>query len=263
MSHLFEERLIPSISENNIIYNEHLIRYELAKQFANGKKVLDIATGSGYGAKILAEAGADEVIAADIDKKTLSQAAKSYFHQNIKYLNCGAEKIALGDKTIDLAVSLETIEHLPNQDLFLTELRRVLKNDGLAIISTPNREVSQNKNPFHVKELNKTEFLEVLNKYFNKVYLLEQTNGIATVIAEQNKKTGQGLVSISNKIEPEYFIALCSQSELPAGLEKNLIISVNPKALTVMRNNPILKLSDKIYPYFKKYSKIFNFIIFK
>ncbi|MFA6551250.1 MAG: class I SAM-dependent methyltransferase, partial [Patescibacteria group bacterium] len=181
MPQMFTERLTPEDTKNNIIYNEHLIRYELAKQFANGKKVLDIATGSGYGAKILAEAGASEVIAADIDKETLSQAAKNYFHQNVKYLNCGAEEIILEDKTIDLAVSLETIEHLPNQDLFLTELRRVLKDDGLAIISTPNKEVSKNKNPFHIKELNREEFLEILSKYFDKVYLLEQTNGIATV----------------------------------------------------------------------------------
>lgn len=256
MDSIFIERLVLEDTKNNIIYNEHLIRYELAKRFAAGKRVLDIACGSGYGAKILAEAGAAEIIAADIDKKTLELAAKNYFHPSIKYLNCGAEKIELEDKTMDLAVSLETIEHLPNQDLFLTELRRVLKDDGLAIISTPNREVSKNKNPFHIKELNKEEFLAILNKYFSQVYLWEQTNGIATVIAGQNETTGQGLISISAKHPPEYFIALCSSSELPAGLEKNMIVSVNPAALAVIRNNPILKLADKFYPYLVKVSGI-------
>jgi len=140
--------------------------------------------------------------------------------------------------------------------LFLTELRRVLKDNGLAIISTPNREVSKNKNPFHIKELNKEEFLAILNKYFSQVYLWEQTNGIATVIAGQNETTGQGLISISAKHPPEYFIALCSSSELPAGLEKNMIVSVNPAALAVIRNNQILKLADKFYPYLVKVSGI-------
>jgi len=247
MAGIFTERLVPDNAKDNIIYNEHLVRYELAKQFVKGKRVLDIACGTGYGAKILAEAGAAKVIAVDADKGAIEFAAKNYFHPQVSYEVGSAEQLAVPDKTIDVVVSFETIEHLKNQAAFLAELAKVVKDDGLVIVSTPNREASKNKNPFHIKELNREEFLKILTAYFSKVYLWEQINGLATVISGQDKTSGQGLISISARVQPEYFIALCSLSELPAGLEENIIASINPTALAVMRHNPILKLSDKIY----------------
>ena len=70
---VFDERLIPdNDSQTNIIYNEHLVRYQLAAKLARGKKVLDIACGSGYGANILAEAGAAQVIAVDISSEAVA-----------------------------------------------------------------------------------------------------------------------------------------------------------------------------------------------
>ena len=59
------ERMMPSHNRGNLIYGEHLVRYSFAAQFVKGKKVLDIATGVGYGAKLLRQEGAVYVCGVD------------------------------------------------------------------------------------------------------------------------------------------------------------------------------------------------------
>ncbi len=252
----FEERFIlDKNSKKNIIYNEHLIRYELAKKFVSGKIVLDIACGSGFGAKILARAGAEKVTAVDIDEKTVKKARNKNWLKNIVYRQGNAENLAEKNETFDIIVSFETIEHLKNPEKYLKELKRVIKNNGLIFISTPNKKISKEKNPFHFKEFEKEEFKEILSKYFKSILLLEQNNGIATFIkAPEKRKQSEFLESGAG--EPLYFIAVCSNWRLP-DIEKN-VISVNPSALSRLYNNPALKTTDKIYGLADKFFKIFK-----
>jgi 2-polyprenyl-3-methyl-5-hydroxy-6-metoxy-1,4-benzoquinol methylase len=248
MPHTFDERLnINKGIKQNIIYDEHIIRYELAKKFVRGKTVLDIACGSGYGSKILADAGAKKVIAIDINKETVESAKENYYHEKIKYTIGGASEIKLENKSIDIVVSFETIEHLENPEKYLSELARVIKDDGTAIISTPNKDIYQEKNPFHFKEFNKDEFNNLIRRYFKYCYTYKQTNGMASYIS-MNEEYGwsNNKVIFTNKIEPMYFIAVCSHKEV-ADFPKENIISINPVALNNLYNNPGLKIVNKIY----------------
>ncbi len=49
------ERMVPEFHKDNLIYAEHITRYMAAKPLMKNKVVLDIASGSGYGTKMLAE----------------------------------------------------------------------------------------------------------------------------------------------------------------------------------------------------------------
>ena len=69
------ERFVPS-TEVDPTHYEHVHRYIFANQFVNGKKVLDLACGEGYGAKILSE-NAVEVTGIDIDKTTIESIVPS------------------------------------------------------------------------------------------------------------------------------------------------------------------------------------------
>lgn len=244
----FEERFILNKkNRGNIIYNEHLIRYCLAKRLVYNKVVLDIACGTGFGTKILALAQAEKVVAIDIDEEAIKKAKKENFCENIVYKRGNAEKLEEKDNFFDIIVSFETIEHLKNHDKYLSQLKRVAKDEGLVLISTPNKEVFGQKNPFHFKEFGQDEFREILGKYFKFVLLLEQGNGIASFI-KAGSKTEKGKLTGADFGQPLYFIAICSQKELRAEeiLNENLV-SINQKALKNLYNNPGLKIANCLY----------------
>ncbi|MDD4902232.1 MAG: class I SAM-dependent methyltransferase [Patescibacteria group bacterium] len=274
VSMVFEERLIINKeNRSNIIYDEHLVRYQLAAQIAAGKNILDIACGSGYGSKILAEAGAQKVTAVDKSPEAIAAAREKYSAGNIVFMVGDAEETHplattpkpllgkeggspseggetdLADKSFNLVVSFETIEHLTNAEKYLAGIARVLDEEGIFLVSTPNREVFGQKNPYHLREFTRGEFEEILKKYFKNIYILEQTNGIASLI----RAGGRGEVYFSGQSKPLYFIAVCSNNDLKlSDLFKESVVSVNPAALDKLRNNPVMKFIDKIYSIFIK-----------
>jgi ubiquinone/menaquinone biosynthesis C-methylase UbiE len=242
MGQTFDERFeFNQASQNQLIYDEHLVRYQLAQSLASGKRVLDVATGSGYGAKMLAEAGAVSVKAVDISQETIFKAKKNYNHKNIEFICDSAEGLStIPNNSIDLVVSFETIEHLPNYNEYLKSLKRVLAPEGLVLISTPNKEVSKQKNPFHIKEFTRDELETILKQYFNKVRILNQYNGLASYIETGKETKG----SLSSNGETIYFVALCGD-KLPE--ELNGAASINPSALEHWQNNPGWKIVNWFY----------------
>jgi 2-polyprenyl-3-methyl-5-hydroxy-6-metoxy-1,4-benzoquinol methylase len=242
MNNTFDERFVFSqATQSQLIYDEHLVRYQLAQSLASGKRVLDVAAGSGYGSKMLAEAGAVNVKAIDINKEAIANAKKNYNHKNLEFICDSAESLAtIPNSSIDLIVSFETIEHLTNYQEYLKNLKRVLAPGGLVLISTPNKEIFKQKNPFHIKEFTRNEFEIVLKQYFNQVRILNQYNGLASYI-QTDKETK---ASLSSRGEAMYFIALGGDN-LPEGIIG--MASVNPAALKRWQNNPGWKMVNIIY----------------
>ena len=170
------ERFVPGIHDRKLEI-EHYQRYLSVRKLAEGKCVLDAACGEGYGSNILAET-AREVIAVDIDKDAVSRARKLYEGKgNLSFRVGSIEKLDLPDHSIDVVVSFETIEHVYEeiQNKFLAEIDRVLKTNGILIISTPNKAVYSDmhnyKNEFHMKEFYHDEFVSFLRKKFQYVQL--------------------------------------------------------------------------------------------
>ena len=151
------ERYIPQLDEAEISF-EHWHRYLWVEPFIAGKAILDIACGEGYGAALLARSAA-HVTGVDSDGDTLDHARATYAQPNLDFICGSAQEIPLvGTHLFDVVVSFETIEHLGEEDqrYFLAEIKRVLKPDGIAVFSTPNRTIYSDKpryrNPFHIKE---------------------------------------------------------------------------------------------------------------
>ena len=222
------ERYIPEL--NGEIQFEHLNRYFSCLNVVTGKEVLDIACGEGYGSSILAKL-ANSVVGVDIDAESISHASLKYkVQENLKFLEGTCSAIPLEDKSVDIVTSFETIEHHDQHDEMMRELTRVLRDDGLLIISSPNRLVYSDQahysNPFHVKELYYQEFVDLLNRYFQSVTIYGQRLGTASFIypLESNPEvftdvyTGQFYASLDTKLQPfsldspVYYVALCSNS---------------------------------------------------
>ena len=153
-------------------------RYVFASSFVNGKKVLDIACGSGYGSSYLLSKGATAVFGGDVSKEAIEYAQGHYHKNNLSYQWIDANKpLPFPDSFFDVVVSLETIEHLENPDAFLGECKRVMRSGGTFVCSTPNKEAMPvNKsdpekpaNPFHLKEYRIEEFQQLNGKYFQDI----------------------------------------------------------------------------------------------
>jgi len=163
------ERLLPSMTGRIVV--EHLHRYALAQAWAQGRDVLDIACGEGYGSHLLAQV-ARQVTGVDVDESIVLHARQRYPRPNLQYLVGDCRSIPLPGESIDLAISFETIEHLREQPEFLRELRRVLRPEGILLISTPDPAVysaGQPANPYHLRELTRHEFLALLQTEFQQV----------------------------------------------------------------------------------------------
>src|SRR6185295_4477698 len=150
------ERYLPWIRNATLAY-EHLHRYAFAAQFAKDKKVLDLGSGEGYGADILAQTAAS-VVGLDIDDKAIQHAAAKYRKANLRFDTGSFFHVPISnDCSFDLVVCFEAIEHVMDHDQLLSEVKRLLKPDGLFMVSTPSKTAYHKEsgeiNPYHVNEL--------------------------------------------------------------------------------------------------------------
>ena len=202
---------------------EHLHRYALVQEYITNKKVLDIACGEGYGTNLMAK-DATFVYGVDIDAETVTAAQKKYTGSNLSYLVGQADKIPLEDASVDVVVSFETIEHHDKHTEMMLEIKRVLKKEGIVIISTPDKkyytDMRNFHNSFHIKELYKDEFAALLSAHFAKTQMLTQQHisGISLIQDENESNatriyTGNYEAFDKIAVHPLYLVAIASDGD--------------------------------------------------
>ena len=178
------ERIVPG-KVNADLLNEHLCRYRFAQLLVRGKVVLDIGSGVGYGSRILAEK-ASSVVAIDRSEEAVRYANEEYAGDNIEMVVGDGRSLPLANDSVDVVVSFELIEHLHGQQAHLHEVDRVLKPNGLTVISTPNRifysQESNQANPFHTREFDFREFNAFLKSVFSCVEIYFQNHVAGLII---------------------------------------------------------------------------------
>lgn len=216
------ERLETTICNETMV--EHLHRYAIAMELVKNKKVLDIACGEGYGSRMLAK-NAKAVVAVDIDKVTISKAKEKYKINNIEFLIGSVEDIPANDNSFDVVVSFETLEHTSNHEKMITEIKRVLKQGGILIISTPDKnnysDKTGYKNLFHKKELYEEEFKNLMKKFFLKTNFYTQTSFAGSLLMNEQQQPIQKIFTGDyENIEPVnsfpimYHVAIASDNEV-------------------------------------------------
>jgi ubiquinone/menaquinone biosynthesis C-methylase UbiE len=199
---------------------EHLHRYAIASNYIKDKIVLDIASGEGYGSNIMSKE-ASFVYGVDIDNTTVQEAKLKYKKENLEFLAGSASQIPIDDNSIEVVVSFETIEHHNEHQEMMNEIKRVLKPNGILIISTPDKlyysDERNFKNQFHIKELYKQEFINLLSKNFTKIQLLTQKYSNGNSIIQDEKLhnelqffSGDYEEITSTVINPLYLVAIAS-----------------------------------------------------
>ncbi|WP_342757077.1 methyltransferase domain-containing protein [Kineothrix sedimenti] len=216
------ERFVPGIRDVQLEI-EHYQRYESVQELVRHKTVLDAACGEGYGSNILAST-AEKVIGLDISDEAVERAKIKYGDTaNLSFVIGSIAELPLEDNSVDIIVSFETIEHVAEelQVGFLREIGRVLKKDGILVMSTPNKEIYSDlynfKNEFHIKEFYKDEFIRFLGTKFENIKLYNQYFEVASFIdSVEDKDDKVKYFKNTEKYlrEGKYFIALASNGDL-------------------------------------------------
>lgn len=233
-----DERVVPELfdSDRNLLY-WHLSRYRFAMGYINRQdRVLDVACGTGYGAYEMASL-ARSVVGVDIDRKTIDYCVSRYATGNLQF-HCGncIDVADVAGNGFTVCTSFETIEHLKKEDQprFLSAICDILSDEGLCIISTPNIKVynKDNKpefNPYHLHELTKDQFAELLGKHFHQVHLFGQRASRGPVLKVPFYGMLNWLKSLSEgrfrlRLEMKNFLELKDFEFSTFGLDDSLIL---------------------------------------
>lgn len=171
----------------NVIFQRHMIAYMETAKMISGT-VLEIGCGEGYGLAELAPK-AEKYLAIDKYSTPISEELKK--ENNITFQEMDVPPLkGIVDNSIDFVVTFQVIEHINNDELFVSEIYRVLKPGGKLILTTPNKLMSLTRNPWHYREYTPTEMLEILQTSFNNIDI-KGVFGLEKAMAyyEKNKKS--------------------------------------------------------------------------
>ncbi len=157
---------------NSHLFNEerrsfHLSRYEFALEYCEDKDVLDAACGTGYGSSLLGEL-AKSVHGIDLDSDAIEYARVKYGAEKIQFEKSLVENTAFEAGSFDVVVSFETVEHTLCPSAHAMEIARLLKDDGMAIISVPN---CWGLTDHHFWDFSESMLVEIFGVFFAEIEL--------------------------------------------------------------------------------------------
>ncbi len=162
-----------------VIYNRCLYAYIAASEMVKGD-IIELGSGEGYGLQMLAPLAKSYMAVDKFETETLGHNNVEFRQQMLPSL------IGIEDNSYDFAVTFQVIEHIKDDNTFISEIHRVLKPGGTLLITTPNRPMSLTRNPWHIREYTGAELAELAGKYFRKV----EVKGIfgSPVVLEYHEK---------------------------------------------------------------------------
>lgn len=119
-------------------------RYLFARRHVAQKVVLDVACDMGYGTAILADE-ARMVVGVDSRRHAVAYCMEAHQCPSIRFLQMDETCLGFGDESFDVVVFFESLEYVPDVDLFLKEVRRVLKPGGTLLVSATNGALNSEK----------------------------------------------------------------------------------------------------------------------
>lgn len=248
---------------------DHSERYHLAlKYIKEGDKVLDAATGVGYGANYLAvNSRSSMVIGIDINEHAIEW-GKKYFSSPknifIKADLLSNFSVDLPLQQFDVVTCFETIEHLKDDFIFLEKISRLLKPGGTLIISSPNEEVipyeknpffQNGKNPHHVRHYTPYQLKQLLQNC--GFYVLEAyTQCPDKIIRGEN---GHVIIYVCTNLTANHSYQMNSVEK---GIEKLSVIQMRKEwsflGNDISRNIDIASIDTKIDEILSSYQLFFT-----
>jgi SAM-dependent methyltransferase len=229
------ELLLPGIRGTAEIAYDHITRYRFAGRYVKGKKTIVLGSGAGYGTHYLSKF-AKSVLGVDTSEEAVAQATRSYDAPNLRYKPGDVTNLPYPDESFEVAVSFEVMAHLERPAALVQEALRLLKEDGVLVVSTPDKQTYSNDrnyvNPHHLKEMYPLEFREILERHFRHVQIYRQgalAGSIVTPDSRDLPEDGQPTLESTQFSLPDpefgrevpttlYVIAVCKKGPDPEPL---------------------------------------------
>ncbi len=175
---MLKQRTVPGEDDRGLVAMQEA-RYQVAAGKLGGMMVLDLGCGVGAGTQLLAGRGG-RTIGVDLDIRTLRRASEDYGQDVLGFTAANALRLPFGEATFDGVVCFELLEHLPEPDLLMKEICRVLKPGGKLLLSTPNRLTESSLGlpggpgvtPLHVSTPTPGELERLARSHFRNVHIL-------------------------------------------------------------------------------------------
>lgn len=164
-------------------FNNYLIKKNYLENIdLGGKIVLDLGSGNGNISKMLSRE-AKFVIGLEIDKDSIKFASAQYGGRNIFYVNASGTFIPIKNGSIDFVFCSEVIEHVKDDKKLVSEICRVMSNQGLCLITTPDRDLHKKISGYFMSEKKYLKKLkhERLGYTKNSLTRLMENNGLKII----------------------------------------------------------------------------------
>lgn len=219
------ERFMPEDAQGTPLEAEHEARYRWATEIVSDREVLDAGCGVGYGTVALAGAGAKRAVGVDIRQGVILD-ARERFGSVGEFMAGDLHGLPFEDDSFDVVVCFEVIARVRDPERALDELRRVLRPEGVLLLSVPNAAVYPPGNPFHLHDYLPDELGQTLVRRFANVRLYGQQSHFASLVGregtftepapERDVSTRVRTLAQARPGEELYVIAAASDAELPA-----------------------------------------------
>src|SRR5918995_7365 len=206
---------------------DRLPAYGLPRQYVGGKVVADVGWKEiGYGSRLLAET-AESVAGIANSPEAIDLASTIYSAPNVSYQRAVLPELPYSGGYFDTVLTFGVIENLEHPDYLVKEAKRVLKKDGVLVISALDKRALANdrRTADGRREMYVLEFRELLERHFGYVNVYRQgavAGGI--VFPSSGEVTGALVESARPSFVSPYFgaeppiitrfiIAVCGDAE--------------------------------------------------
>jgi SAM-dependent methyltransferase len=157
------ERIVSPEAGFNPTWQRHVAAYELSAPFLNDGRVLDLGCGVGHSFHLLHPR---ETVGVDVDARALEG-------QDRETVVADMRDLPFPDRSFPSVLSVQSLEHVPDPDLVIDEVARVLPDDGVAVFVTPNRltlgRPDEIIDPYHYIEFDFQELQTLCSRGFEQV----------------------------------------------------------------------------------------------
>ena len=138
-------------------------RYQFAAELARGKRVLELACGSGQGLGLVARSAA-RLVAGDLSAPLLRQ-AWAHYGRRVPLARLSAEALPFANGVFDLVLCFEASYYVPRMDVAFGEMARVVSAGGAVVFVNANPERPDFiKSPYSVHYHTADEFRAALER---------------------------------------------------------------------------------------------------